>query len=180
MSFSITTLFRSEMFLKKLLLPFILRVITKHIHVPSLKSNDGSPVPDYQRSVGPSHRCHRLRALYPWYPAANLVTEVMNYFVNYSVAGLAVRMVRHWSSEIYLGLPLVSPQTSLTLCGSLRVGTLQRLCEKNIGSMSTPGFCKLMLRVLIKYHVRPICYVFERARTPRHFLLIKGHPMRKL
>ena len=27
---------------------------------------------------------------------------------------------------------------------------------------------------------KPVCFVFERARTPRHFLLGKGHPIRKL
>ena len=26
---------------------------------------------------------------------------------------------------------------------------------------------------------RPVCFVFERARAPRHFLFGKGHPMRK-
>ena len=25
---------------------------------------------------------------------------------------------------------------------------------------------------------RPVCFVFKRARAPRHFLLGKGHPMR--
>ena len=27
---------------------------------------------------------------------------------------------------------------------------------------------------------RAVCFVFERARAPRHFLFGKGHPMRKL
>ena len=27
---------------------------------------------------------------------------------------------------------------------------------------------------------RAVCFVFERTRAPRHFLLGKGHPMRKL
>ena len=26
----------------------------------------------------------------------------------------------------------------------------------------------------------PVCFVFERARAPRHFLLSKGHPMSQL
>ena len=28
-------------------------------------------------------------------------------------------------------------------------------------------------------HFRPVRFVFERARAQRHFLLVKGHPMRK-
>ena len=27
---------------------------------------------------------------------------------------------------------------------------------------------------------RLVCFVFERARSPRHFLFCKGHPMSKL
>ena len=33
---------------------------------------------------------------------------------------------------------------------------------------------------LIKDILRAVCFVFERARAPRHFLLGKGHPMMKL
>ena len=28
-------------------------------------------------------------------------------------------------------------------------------------------------------YFRPVCFEFERARAPRHFLFGKGHPMRK-
>ena len=36
----------------------------------------------------------------------------------------------------------------------------------------------LLLQVFNQRYM-PVCFVFERARVPWHFLLVKGHPMRK-
>ena len=56
----------------------------------------------------------------------------------------------------------------------------ERLREADSSSVVSDQLSVGLSPSLVTRVLKPVCFVFERARAPRHFLLGKGHPMRKL
>ena len=82
------------------------------------------------------------------------------------------------ASELFHLNKTLREDFSLLLNGSCRIArylwdsdsTFERRCK--LSHVAAKFFFFIM--------ARPVCFIFERARAPRHFLLGKGYPMRKL
>ena len=91
--------------------------------------------------------------------------------------GCACELLPCLSTSMPYGCPLIlplTPQDSHLLKADLR----WRLSSRHIGTFYGAIFHFLLFSTLkgIVYH----WFLFIRARAPGHFILCKGHPMRKL